>query len=57
MRPGELPPDSAQTSGVSAPQPSARHKYTPATVTGIVAVAAFILLFVVIAVVLVVSFV
>ena len=57
VRPGDVPPASAQTSGASAPQPSARHKYTPATVTGIVAVAAFILLFVVIAVMLVVTFV
>jgi len=46
VRPGETPPDSAQTSGLSEPQPRARHKYTPATVAGIVAVAVFVLLFI-----------
>ena len=46
VRPGETPPDSAQTSGLSDPQPPARRKYTPATVAGIVAIAFFVLLFV-----------
>ena len=46
MRPGETPPDSAQTSGLSDPQPRARRKYTPATVAGVVAIAIFVLLFV-----------
>ena len=54
VEPGETPPDSAQTSGVSAEQPPVRRKYTPATVAGIVAVAVFVLLFVVVAVALVV---
>lgn len=53
MRPGETPPDSAQTSGLSDPQPTARRRYTPATVAGIVAVAVFVLLFVAVGVLLV----
>jgi hypothetical protein len=55
VSPGDLPPDSAQTSGLSAAQPRARRKYTPATVAGITAVVIFVLLFVVTAVVLVIS--
>ncbi|GFG50508.1 hypothetical protein CQY20_21265 [Mycolicibacterium agri] len=46
VTPGELPPDSAQTSGVSAPQPRARRKYTPTVVVSIVVVTLFVLLFV-----------
>ena len=57
VRPGETPPDSAQTSGLSEPQPRARHKYTPATVAGIVAAVVFALLFLLVAVVLVVQLV
>ncbi len=53
MRPGETPPDSAQTSGLSDPQPPARRRYTPATVAGIVAVVVFVLLFVAVGVLLV----
>ncbi|MDX1883960.1 DUF6480 family protein [Mycolicibacterium sp. 120270] len=55
VRPGETPPDSAQTSGLSEPQPRARRKYTPATVTGIVVIALFVLLFVAVGVLLVVD--
>ena len=46
VRPGETPPDSAQTSGLSERQPPARRTYTPATIVGIVAIAIFVLLFV-----------
>jgi len=46
VTPGETPPDSAQTSGLSEQQPRARRKYTPATVAGIVAIVIFVLLFV-----------
>jgi uncharacterized protein DUF6480 len=53
VRPGETPPDSAQTSGLSDPQPKARRRYTPATVAGIVAVVVFVLLFVAVGVLLV----
>lgn len=55
VTPGETPPDSAQTSGLSEPQPSARRKYTPATVAGIVAIAVFLLLFVATGVLLIVN--
>jgi hypothetical protein len=55
VRPGETPPDSAQTSGLSEPQPSARRRYTPATVAGIVAITVFVLLFVATAVLLVMN--
>lgn len=55
VRPGDLPPDSAQTSGLSEPQPTARSRYTPTTVVSIVAVIVFVLLFVVTGVVLVVN--
>jgi hypothetical protein len=46
VAPGELPPDSAQTSGLSAPQPRPTRKLTPATVLGVVAIVVFVLLFV-----------
>jgi uncharacterized protein DUF6480 len=55
VRPGETPPDSAQTSGLSAQQPRARRKYTPATVAGIVAIVVFVLLFVATGVLLVIN--
>jgi hypothetical protein len=55
VRPGDLPPDSAQTSGLAAPQPRARRKYTPATVAGLVAIVVFVLLFIATAVLLVVN--
>jgi hypothetical protein len=55
VRPGETPPDSASTSGLSEPQPRARRKYTPATVAGIVAIALFVLLFVAVGVLLVLN--
>lgn len=47
MCPGETPPDSAQTSGLSEPQPTARHTFTPTSVVSFVAIAVFVLLFVV----------
>ena len=55
VRPGDLPPDSAQTSGLSEPQPRVRSRFTPTTVVSIVAVVIFVLLFVVTGVVLVVN--
>jgi hypothetical protein len=45
VTPGEVPPESAQTSGLSAPQPPPTRKLTPATVIGIVTVSVFVLLF------------
>ena len=46
VAPGELPPDSAQTSGLSEAQPRVRRRYTPTAVVSIVAVSIFVLLFV-----------
>jgi hypothetical protein len=43
--PGEVPPDSAQTSGLSEHQPHPRRRLTPATLTGIIAIAVFVVLF------------
>ncbi len=55
VHPGDLPPDSAQTSGLSEAQPRVRRRFTPTTVVGIVAVVVFVLLFVVTGVMLVVN--
>lgn len=43
--PGETPPDSSQTSGVGAVEPRPRHRWTPAAVISLVAIAIFLLLF------------
>jgi hypothetical protein len=51
--PGETPPDSAQTSAVSNPDPPARTRTTPTSVTSIIAIGLFALLFVTIAVLLI----
>lgn len=50
--PGMTPPDSSQTAGVTEPEPRPRHRYTPATIAGVIAVALFALLFITTAVVL-----
>jgi hypothetical protein len=55
VHPGEIPPDSAQTSGLSEPQPRVRRRVTPSTVITIVAITVFLLLFVVTGVLLVVN--
>jgi hypothetical protein len=55
VAPGETPPDSAQTSGLSEPQPPARHRITPASVIGIGAAVVLVLLFLVTGVVLLVQ--
>ncbi|WP_205873782.1 DUF6480 family protein [Mycobacterium camsae] len=48
--PGSTPPDSAQTSGVSAPQPRPKRILTPLVLTAIIAVIVFALMFVAVAV-------
>jgi hypothetical protein len=53
VAPGSTPPDSAQTSGLSAPEPRARHRFSPAVVAALIALAIFVLLFVITAVVLI----
>jgi hypothetical protein len=55
VAPGETPPDSAQTSGLSAPEPRPRRRFTPTTVASLVALTVFVLLFLVVAVWLVVD--
>ena len=57
VRPGDLPPDSAQTSGLSEPQPRVRNRFTPTSVVSIIAITVFILLFAATGVVLVVNLV
>lgn len=51
--PGETPPDSAQTSAVSNPDPPARTRTTPMGITTIIAIALFALLFLTVAVLLI----
>ncbi|MCT7661788.1 DUF6480 family protein [Mycobacterium deserti] len=55
VAPGSTPPDSAQTSGISDPEPRPRRRLTPATIAGVIAVILFALLFVTTAVVLVLN--
>jgi hypothetical protein len=50
VAPGSTPPDSAQTSGVTEPEPRPRRRLTPATVIGLIAVAALVLLFAAVAI-------
>ena len=45
VAPGSTPPDSAQTSGLSEPEPSPRRKFSPAVIVSLIAIAVFILLF------------
>jgi hypothetical protein len=52
VAPGSTPPDSAQTSGLSAPQPQPRRRITPLALASLVALAIFVLIFVVAAVAL-----
>ncbi|MFG1932853.1 DUF6480 family protein [Mycobacterium sp. NPDC048908] len=55
VAPGATPPDSAQTSGLSEPEPRPRRRLTPTTVVGVIAVSALILLFAAVAIGLLVS--
>jgi hypothetical protein len=52
VAPGATPPDSAQTSGLAEPEPRPRRRLRPATVVGLIAVAALVLIFATTAVVL-----
>ncbi|MBP1822559.1 hypothetical protein [Mycobacterium sp. OAE908] len=52
VAPGATPPDSAQTSGLSEPAPRPRRRLRPATVVGLLAVAALVLVFATTAIVL-----
>jgi hypothetical protein len=46
VAPGSTPPDSAQTSGLSHPEPTPRHRFTPTLIVSLIAIAVFVLLFV-----------
>jgi hypothetical protein len=52
VAPGATPPDSAQTSGVSEPEPRPRRRLRPATIVSLIALAVLVLLFATTAVVL-----
>ena len=54
VAPGATPPDSAQTSGLSEPEPRPKRRLTPTAIASLIAITIFILLFAVTAVVLVV---
>ncbi|WP_373282005.1 DUF6480 family protein [Nocardia veterana] len=55
VAPGATPPETAQTSGLSAPEPSTRHHFPASGITVIIAVAAVVIVFLVVAVALIVS--
>jgi Family of unknown function (DUF6480) len=46
VAPGEVPPDSAQTSGLSEPQPLTRRRLVPTATVSVIVLAIFVLLFV-----------
>lgn len=53
--PGSTPPDTPQTSGLSAPEPRTRHHFPPTGVFAIVVMIALVAVFAVVAVALIVS--
>ncbi|MEZ0362166.1 DUF6480 family protein [Mycobacterium sp. pUA109] len=53
VAPGATPPDSAQTSGLSEPEPRPRGRLTPTTVAALIAISVFALVFLATAVLLV----
>jgi hypothetical protein len=55
VAPGATPPESAQTSGLAEPEPRPRRRLTPTAIASLIAIALFVLLFAVTAVVLVVN--
>ncbi|MFI1464861.1 DUF6480 family protein [Nocardia carnea] len=52
---GSTPPDTAQTSGLSAPEPRTSHRFPPTGVAAVVAVIALVAVFAVVALVLIAS--
>ncbi|MGV9408661.1 DUF6480 family protein [Nocardia sp. NPDC003693] len=50
VAPGSTPPDTPQTSGLSAPEPRTRNRFPPTGIALIVAVLALVAVFVVVAV-------
>jgi hypothetical protein len=54
VRPGATPPESAQTSGLSAPEPRTRYRFPPTGTVTIAVVVGLVAVFVVVAVLLLV---
>ncbi|ONM48784.1 DUF6480 family protein [Nocardia donostiensis] len=57
VAPGATPPDTPQTSGLSAPEPDTRHHFPGTGIGVIVATIALVVVFLVVAVALIVSIV
>ena len=55
VAPGQVPPDSAQTSGLSEPQPLTRRRLVPTVTVSVIVLAIFVLLFVATGVLLVLN--
>ncbi|NEW39778.1 hypothetical protein GV792_20465 [Nocardia cyriacigeorgica] len=55
VAPGTTPPETAQTSGLSAPEPDTRHRFPITGIAAIVVTAIVVGLFIVVAVALLVS--
>ena len=55
VAPGEVPPDSAQTSGLSEPHPLTRRRLVPTVTVSVIVLAIFVLLFVATGVLLVLN--
>ncbi|WP_153343739.1 DUF6480 family protein [Nocardia aurantia] len=53
VRPGSTPPDTAQTSGLSAPEPRTRRHFPPTGIAVIAAVVVLVAVFVAVAVALI----
>ncbi|MFE3446136.1 DUF6480 family protein [Nocardia sp. NPDC059180] len=53
--PGATPPDTAQTSGLSAPEPDTRHRFPMTGIAAIVVTAIIVGLFIVVAMALLIS--
>lgn len=53
--PGSTPPDTPQTSGLSAPEPRTRHHFPPTGILAVIATIALVALFAVVAVALLAS--
>ncbi|WP_459545459.1 DUF6480 family protein [Nocardia sp. X0981] len=53
--PGSTPPDTPQTSGLSAPEPRTRHHFPPTGILAVIATIALVAVFAVVAVALIAS--
>lgn len=55
VAPGSTPPDTPQTSGLSAPEPRTRHHFPPTGVLAITAILLIVAVFIVVAIAIAVS--